>query len=114
MADGYIRIGPSASTWVVRAMGAVLADSDVALELREGAYPAVPYFPRSDVAMQLFERSATTSTCPHKGVATYYSFVGKSGRVKDAAWSYEAPKAGAEAIAGHLAFYPDRVTIERV
>ncbi|WP_348773491.1 DUF427 domain-containing protein [Litoreibacter halocynthiae] len=32
----------------------------------------------------------------------------------DAAWSYEAPKAGLEDIAGHLAFYKDKVTVEEV
>jgi uncharacterized protein (DUF427 family) len=28
-------------------------------------------------------------------------------------WSYEAPKAMAAAIAGHLAFYTDRISLER-
>ena len=63
--------------------------------------------------MALFERSPTRSDCPHKGEASYWSFVGNGERVRDAAWSYEAPKAGVEAIAGHLAFYADRVTLER-
>lgn len=114
MAADDITITPSDRTWVIRAEGAVLAESGAALELREGGRPPVAYIPRADVAMALLERSDTTSTCPHKGVATYYSLVGAGGRVRDSAWSYEAPKAGVEAIAGHLAFYPDRVTVERV
>ena len=113
MAD-HITLTPSGSTWVVRAGGAVLAESGNAVELMEGGRGPVVYIPRADVAMALFERSATRSTCPHKGEASYYSFVGESGTIRDAAWSYEAPKTGVAGIAGHLAFYPDRVTLERV
>ncbi|TNC52946.1 DUF427 domain-containing protein [Rubellimicrobium rubrum] len=113
MAD-HITIRPSDGTWVVRAGGAVLAETAQALELRVGEYPAVVYVPREDVAMALFERSATRTTCPYKGEASYYSFVGKSATVKDAAWSYETPKDGVSSIAGHLAFYTNKVTLERV
>jgi uncharacterized protein (DUF427 family) len=85
-----------------------------ALELREGDYPAVMYFPREDVAMALLEKSDTTSVCPFKGDATYYSIQTKSVLIEDAAWSYEAPKAGVEAIAGHLAFYGENVVVEQI
>ena len=110
----HITIRPSGGTWVVRAGGAVLAETASALELREGGYSAVVYIPREDVAMALFEPSATRTTCPHKGEASYFSFVGKSGTVKDVAWSYETPKDAVRPIAGHLAFYPNKVTLEQV
>jgi uncharacterized protein (DUF427 family) len=110
----HIRIRKAAGTWVIRADGAVLGESRNALELREGSYPPVIYFPREDVAMAMAERSPRRSTCPWKGEASYYSLVTESGTLRDVAWSYEAPKAGVEAIAGHLAFYPDRVTIEQL
>lgn len=109
-----IRITAAPGTWTVRAGGAILAESKAALELTEGGHPPVIYFPRGDVAMAFLEPSATTSTCPFKGVASYYSIVTKSGRIADAAWSYEVPKEGVERIAGHLAFYPDKVTLERI
>ena len=111
---GHISITAAAGTWVVRAGGAVLAESKAALELKEGSYPAVIYFPRSDIAMPFLDRSATASTCPHKGRASYYSIVTKSATIRDAAWSYETPVAGMEQIAGHLAFYPAKVTVERL
>lgn len=99
---------------MLRAGGAVLGETKAALELREGDYPAVMYFPREDIAMALFEKSDTTSVCPFKGDAVYYSIQTKSVLIKDAAWSYEAPKAGVEAIAGHLAFYGDKVVVEQI
>lgn len=113
MAD-HIRITKAPGTWVVRAGGAVLAESKAALELAEGSYRPVVYIPREDVAMAFLDASDTGSTCPWKGAARYFSIVTESGRIEDAAWSYEAPKDGVERIAGHLAFYPDKVTLERI
>ena len=109
----HITVTPSPARWVVRAGGAILAETTRAQELREGAYPPTIYIPREDVAMALMERSATRSTCPWKGEASYYSFAGQGESVADAAWSYEAPKDGVEGIAGHLAFYPAKATLER-
>ena len=113
MAD-HIKIRPAGGTWVVRAAGAVLAETSEALELTEGEYTPVIYFPRKDVAMAFLDPSETRSTCPHKGEATYYNIEAKSGTLKDAAWSYEAPKAGVEEIAGYLAFYPSTVAVEQL
>ena len=111
MAD-HIKIRPAGGTWVVRAGGAVLAETKAALELSEGDYPPVIYIPRADFAEAFLDPSDTTSTCPYKGIATYHTIVAKSGPIKDAAWSYETPKAGLEAIAGHLAFYTNKVSVE--
>ncbi|MCG3268828.1 DUF427 domain-containing protein [Yoonia sp. I 8.24] len=113
MAD-HINIRPVTGTWVVRAGGAVLGESQNALELTEGDYPAVIYFPRSDIAMAFLEPSETTSSCPHKGTASYFSIIAKSGPIADAVWSYAAPAAGVAAIKDHLAFYSNKVTVEEV
>ncbi|MEO0989583.1 MAG: DUF427 domain-containing protein [Pseudomonadota bacterium] len=113
MAD-HIKITQANGTWVVRAGGAVLGESTGALELTEGDYPAVIYFPREDIAMAFLDKTETRTTCPHKGEATYYTIEGKSGALKDAAWSYEDPKDGMERIKGFLAFYTDRVTVEEL
>lgn len=109
---GRITITPSDQTWIIRADGAILAETRRAKELREGSHPQVVHIPREDVAMALFERSTTATTCPRKGQASYFSFVGRDGKVRDAAWSYEAPKDDASEIAGHLAFHPDKVTVQ--
>ena len=114
MAD-HIKISPAEGTWVVRAGGAVLGESDSALSLIERDYPTVVYFPRDDIAMDFLDVSDKVTTCPHKGDATHYSIVTKSTVLKDATWSYEAPKDGVSDIAGHLAFYTrDDVTVEQV
>jgi uncharacterized protein (DUF427 family) len=110
----HIRIRKSAGTWVIRANGAVLGESRNALELTEGSRAPVIYFPREDLAMAMMDRSPTTSACPWKGQASYFSLATGSGPIADAAWSYESPKPGMEAIAGHLAFYPDKVTVEQL
>ena len=111
MAD-HIKLRKAPGTWVLRAGGAVLGETRSAVELTEGGYPAVIYFPRVDIAMALLDKTETATTCPTKGSASYYSIVTTSSTIHDAAWSYETPKPGFEAIAGHLAFYPDRATVE--
>ncbi|HUF87237.1 MAG TPA: DUF427 domain-containing protein [Thermohalobaculum sp.] len=99
---------------VARAGGAVLAETSRAQRLSEAGHEPVLYFPREDVGTEFLERSPTRTTCPHKGEATHYHIVGKSRLIRDAAWSYEAPKAGAEAIAGHIAFDAAKVTVEEL
>lgn len=112
--DDYIKIRPAGGTWVLRAGGAVLGETRNALELIEGQNPPVIYFPRENIAMAFLDPSDTRSVCPHKGEAKYFSIQTKSVLIKDAGWSYENPREGVEAIAGHLAFYPDKATVEQV
>ncbi|GGE31931.1 hypothetical protein GCM10011360_19880 [Primorskyibacter flagellatus] len=110
-----ITIRKAEGTWTVRSGGAVLGESRNALELTEGSYPAVIYFPRDDIAMAFLDRTDHTTHCPKKGDASYFSIVTKSTTHENAAWSYETPLAGMEQIAGHIAFYAtDYVTVERV
>jgi uncharacterized protein (DUF427 family) len=109
----HITITPAGGTVTVRANGAVIGETTRALELREGSYGAVLYVPRDDMAMALLDASVKQTTCPHKGKASYYSIVTPAGTLTDAVWSYENPVAEVAAIAGHLAFYTDRVTVER-
>lgn len=110
-----ITIRKAEGTWTVRAGGAVLGESRDALELSEGDYPAVIYFPRGDIAMAFLDQTDHSSHCPKKGDATYFSIVTKSTTLENAAWSYEAPLEAVSRIAGHIAFYAtDFVTVERV
>lgn len=110
-----ITIRKADGTWTVRAGGAVLVESREALELSEGDYPAVIYFPRGDIAMAFLDQTDHTTTCPKKGEATYFSIVTKSTTLENAAWSYETPIGDVERIKDHIAFYAtDFVTVERV
>lgn len=108
-----ITIRPAPGRYIVRAGGAIIGETERALELVEGSRPPVLYVPREDVAMAFLEPTDRRTTCPYKGEASYFTIVTPSSRLEDAVWSYETPKAGAEAIAGHLAFYTDRVVVER-
>jgi len=110
-----ITIRKAAGTWSVRAGGAVLGETKNALELSEGDYPPVIYFPRSDIAMAFLDKSDKSSHCPHKGDASYYSIVTKSQTLENAVWSYEAPMESVERIKDYLAFYgSDTVTVEEL
>lgn len=109
-----ITISSASGTWVVRAGGAVIAESAKALELKEGDYPSMIYFPRDDVAMAFLDATDHSTVCPYKGDASYFSIIAKSGPIENAVWSYEKPIEGIENIAGYLAFYPDRTTLEQV
>lgn len=111
----HIRIRKAAGTWVIRSGGAVLGESSNALELSEGDATPVIYFPRGDVAMAMLDPSDSTTKCPHKGEASYYSIVNKSATVPDAVWSYENPPGELDAIRGHLAFRSGgAVTVEMI
>lgn len=110
-----IRVRKADGTWSVRAGGAVLAESKNALELTEGDYPAVIYFPRDDIAMAFLDETDHSTHCPHKGDASYFSIVTKSQTLNNAAWSYENPREEVSRIKGHLAFYPsDTVAVEQI
>ena len=114
MAD-HIKIRDAEGTWSVRAGGAILGESARALELSEGDYPAVIYFPREDIATAFLDASSKTSHCPWKGDASYFSIVTKSTTIRDAVWSYEDPKQEVSQIKGYLAFYTgDQVTVEQI
>ncbi len=95
--------------------GAVIADSARAVRLQEAAYPPVFYIPREDANMALLKRTTQSTHCPYKGDASYYTIDAGGRTAKDAVWSYETPFPAMAEIAGHLAFYPNRVdAIEEV
>ena len=89
--------------------GQVLARSARALTLKEGAMADVLYVPREDADMSLLTRTTHATHCPFKGDASYYTVKAGGRTAENAVWTYEAPKADVSRIAGHLAFYPDRV-----
>ena len=110
----HIKIRTAPGTWVVRAGGAVLGESIKALEMTEGEYPPAIYFPREDLAMAFLEKTESSTRCPHKGQATYFTVTTASEEIVDAGWSYEAPLDAVSEIAGYISFYPERVTVEQL
>ena len=110
----HIKLRKASGTYSIRAAGAVLGESSNVIELSEGDLAPVFYIPRSDLAMAFFDATDLSTNCPYKGDASYFTIQAKSGPIENAAWSYETPIAGLEAITGHLAFYPDKVTVEEI
>ena len=78
----------------------VVAESDRTLEV-EGNH----YFPPEAVKKEFLVPSETTSVCPWKGTASYYSLEVDGQRNEDAAWFYPAPKEAAKQIVDHVAFW---------
>lgn len=80
--------------------GAVLAESDRCVVVEGNQY-----FPPDAIQSEYFQPSDTHTTCPWKGVASYYNIVVDGQINKDAAWYYPAPKDAAKEITGHVAFW---------
>ena len=106
-----IRIEPEPRAVQILFHDAVIGSTKRALKLIEGTREPVYYIPREDMEMAFFQDSDRTTTCPHKGEARYWSISAEGYAAENAVWSYEQPKEAARAIAGHLAFYPDKVRI---
>jgi uncharacterized protein (DUF427 family) len=107
--DHPISIESNQGRVIVSLGGCVIADTRQALILREASYPPVQYIPRTDVDMAKLTRSDTTTYCPYKGEAAYFSIPAGGERSVNAIWTYEAPYAAVAEIKDHLAFYPDRI-----
>lgn len=63
------------------------------------------YFPKESVKAEYLTDSQTHTTCPWKGLASYYSLTVDGQTNKDAAWYYSEPKAAASQIKDHVAFW---------
>lgn len=80
--------------------GTVIAKSDKTVVV-EGNH----YFPPESVNTQYLRQSATTSRCPWKGLANYYSLIVDGKTNEDAAWYYADPSDAAAPIKGYIAFW---------
>jgi uncharacterized protein (DUF427 family) len=77
----------------------VLAESDDTIVI-EGNH----YFPPDSVKKEYLKESATHTTCPWKGEASYYNVIANDAVNKDAAWYYPEPKDAAKQIKDYVAF----------
>ena len=79
---------------------AVLAESGDSVVV-EGNH----YFPMADVRAQHLRPSDSHTTCPWKGLASYYDVVVGDKVNRDAAWYYPNPSPAADRIKGRVAFW---------
>jgi len=109
-----ITIQPTEHRVVVWVGEQQVAASTRALTLREASYPSVQYVPLEDVDTALLRPTETTTWCPFKGDASYWTIAPGAGgeELVDAVWGYAEPFPAVAGIAGHVAFYPDRVDVQ--
>jgi len=89
--------------------GVVVVDSTRALLLLEARHLPVYYFPPQDVRTELLEPTGTSTHCPRKGDASYWSVRVGDRVARDAVWSYQDPLPERADIKGYLALYWDRM-----
>jgi len=63
------------------------------------------YFPPESLNTAYFKQSDTHTTCPWKGIASYYTLDVQGRKNIDAAWYYPEVKPLAKQIKGYVAFW---------
>jgi uncharacterized protein (DUF427 family) len=107
--DHPITVTPNPHRIRVMLGGFIVAETTQALTLQEGRFPPVLYIPRRDVRMDLLDATQHRTHCPYKGDAVHFTVSGGGLVRENAAWSYEEPYSSVGQIAGHVAFYPNKV-----
>ena len=103
------RLEPVTARLVVRLGGMTVADTTRGFRVLETSHPPNYYFPRADIAPDALVDAERESFCEWKGRAHYLTVRGGNRVEADAAWTYEAPNPAFADIAGHVAFYADRM-----
>jgi uncharacterized protein (DUF427 family) len=78
----------------------VLAESDRIIEVEGNQY-----FPPDSINKQFFKANDHHTTCPWKGLASYYDLEVNGKNNASAAWYYPAPKPAAKQIKDYVAFW---------
>ena len=80
--------------------GQLIAESDDTIVI-EGNH----YFPPNDIKKEFFADSEAQTTCPWKGLASYYTIKVNGDENPDAAWYYPEISDLAKQIEGYVAFW---------
>ena len=89
--------------------GAVIADTRAAVRTIETSHPPTYYLPPGDILMDALRPSARRSLCEWKGQAVYFDLLAGGETIRDVAWNYPRPTPAFASIAGHLAFYAEKL-----
>jgi len=109
--DPHKRVDAIASKRPVKIVlgGETVAESENAVFLFETNLPTRYYLPASDVRMDLLEKTESSTQCPYKGTAEYWSASVNGNRFEDIVWSYPDPIDECPKIKGLLCFYNENV-----
>jgi uncharacterized protein (DUF427 family) len=111
--DPYSRVDVLHSSRHVRVEldGVLLAESRNPTILFETGLPPRYYLPLPDLRRELLRPSQTTTHCPYKGTAGYWS-VEVNGKVyEDFVWIYRTPLPESQKVAGLACFYNEKVDL---
>jgi uncharacterized protein (DUF427 family) len=95
----------------VEVAGTVLVDTTDTIGVYETSLEPKLYVRRELVVPGVLVPSPTTTYCPYKGTASYWSAVVGDTTVDDVAWSYDDPLPECLPIAGLLSFEAQRATV---
>ncbi|GAB3549636.1 DUF427 domain-containing protein [Arthrobacter tumbae] len=105
-----IDVRRSAARVSIQLEGITLAETAQACLLYETFLPPRFYLPPEDVRLDLMEASTTTTVCPYKGKASYYSYP-ESPKGQDIAWQYDSRFPDATQIHGLVCFFDEKVDV---
>lgn len=111
--DPYTRIDvlPSSRRVRIEIDGVTVADTTHASFLYETGLPPRQYIPKIDVRMDLMTPTDTTTECPYKGTARYWSATVNGKTYEDVLWGYDAPLPESQKITGLVCFYNEKVDV---
>jgi uncharacterized protein (DUF427 family) len=111
--DPYKRVDSLRSSRhvVVSIDGVEVANSTSPVILFETGLPPRYYLPKTDVRMELLVPSDSSTACPYKGTAEYWSVQIGDTVHDDIVWSYPFPARESEPIAGLVCFYNEKVDV---
>jgi len=93
---------------------AIIASTDSAKLLKEPGHEPVFYVPFKDIYFDFLKKTNSTSKCPIKGTASYWSVSAVGEAAEDFMWAYEAPNPEATDLARHGSFDENVATIEAI
>lgn len=111
--DPYHRVDtrPTSDVVTVRVGGAQVARSEREVKLFETGLPTRLYLPLADVDTALLRKTDTTTLCPYKGTARYYTVTAGGTTATDAAWTYPEPLPEALGVGRLVSFLGDGVEV---
>ena len=111
--DPYTRIDilPSSRHVRIEIDGVTVAESSNPTLLFETGLPVRYYLPKTHVRLDLLTHTDSESHCPYKGQAEYWSVRTGDALHEDVAWSYPTPLPESLGVAGHIAFYDEKLDV---
>ncbi|MEZ5560348.1 MAG: DUF427 domain-containing protein [Pseudomonadales bacterium] len=107
-----VDIAPADARLRILVGGQAIADTREALLVTETRHRPVWYLPMADVDAGVIRATETSTYCPFKGHASYWTVQVGDQVLEDVLWGYQDPYQECEPLRGYVSFYTDRVLLE--